>query len=45
MRDLHTLDKYRDTIAEREIYGGVGDAGNGCIKLNVGGRSYFLVGR
>ena len=43
MRDLQTLDKYRDTIAEREIYGGVGDAGNGCFKVYVGGRSFFVV--
>lgn len=43
MRDLHTLDKYRQTDVERQIYGASGDEGNGCFKVFVGGRSFFVV--
>ena len=43
MKDLHTLDKYRETDAERRIYGADGDGGNGCFKVYVGGRSFFCI--
>lgn len=43
MRDLHHLDKYRQTDFERRFYGAVGDGGNGCFKVFVKGRSFFVI--
>jgi len=43
MRDLHTLDKYRQTDAERHAYGVNGDSGNGVFKVYVGGRSFKVI--
>lgn len=43
MRDLHTLDKYRDKDFGYRIHGGSGDAGNGAFKVYVGGRSFFCI--
>lgn len=36
MRDLHSLDKYRDRNFERQYYGTNGDAGNGVFRVPVG---------
>lgn len=38
MRDLHTLDKYRDRDFERR-FGRAGDAGNGAFRVPVGGKT------
>lgn len=35
MKDLHTLDKYRDRDFGFRIHGGPGDAGNGAFKVYV----------
>ena len=43
MVNLHTLDKYRLTDHERKCYGTVGDSNNGCFKVFVGGRSFFVI--
>lgn len=43
MKDLHTLDKYRDRDFERQYYGTNGDAGNGVFRVPVGGRSFFCI--
>lgn len=43
MKDLHTLDKYRDRDFGYRIHGGPGDAGNGAFKVYVGGRSFFCI--
>lgn len=43
MRDLHTLDKYRDRDFERQYYGCNGDAGNGVFRVPVGGRMFNVV--
>lgn len=43
MRDLNELNQYRLKDAEMRIYGIVGDSGNGCFKVFVGGRSFFVV--
>lgn len=43
MKDLHTLDKYRQKDAERSIYGMSGNKENGCFKVFVNGRSFFVV--
>lgn len=43
MKDLHTLDKYRLTDHERKYYGTVGDGGNGCFKVYVDGRWFFVI--
>ena len=40
MKDLHTLDKYRDKDFEREYYGCNRDAGNGVFRVPVGGRMF-----
>lgn len=42
MRDLHTLDKYRDRDFGFRIHGGPGDAGNGAFKVYVREKSFFL---
>ena len=47
MRDLHTLDKYREKDHERDYYhmdtGGDIGKGNGCFKVYVNNRSFFVV--
>lgn len=43
MKDLHTLDKYRLSELERQFYGKNGDGGNGCFKVFVGGKSFFVI--
>lgn len=43
MKDLHTLDKYRLPDEEIKICGRRGDEGNGCFKVFVGGRSFFVI--
>lgn len=43
MRDLHALDKYRQKDHERKFYGCVGDHGNGCFKVYVNNRSFFVI--
>lgn len=43
MKDLHTLDKYRDRETERRCYGRNGDGGNGVFKVYVGKRSFFVI--
>lgn len=43
MKDLHTLDKYRDRDFEREYYGTNGDAGNGVFRVPVGGKMFNVV--
>ena len=43
MKDLHTLDKYRQKDHERKYYGTVGDESGGCFKVFVGGRSFFVI--
>lgn len=43
MRDLHTLDKYRDRDFERQYYSCNGDAGNGVFRVPVGGKMFNVV--
>lgn len=43
MKDLHTLDKYRDREGERRCYGRYGDGGNGVFKVYVGRRSFNVI--
>lgn len=43
MKDLHTLDKYRDHKTERGFYGRDGDSGNGVFKVYVGGKSFHVI--
>ncbi len=43
MKDLHTLDKFRLSDAERRMYGANGDSGNGLFKVHVNGRSFKIV--
>lgn len=43
MRDLHMLDKYRAKASELYRCGAVGDSGNGCFKVYVAGRSFFVI--
>ncbi len=43
MKNLHTLDKYRLRDAERRVAGENGDAGCGCFKVYINGRSFFVV--
>lgn len=43
MKNLKTLDKYRDRDFGYRIHGGPGDAGNGAFKVYVGGRSFFCI--
>ncbi len=42
MNDLRALDKYRETEAERQVYGVCGDHGNGCFKVFTGGQAVTL---
>lgn len=44
MRDLNELNAYRLKDDELRIYGTIGDSsGNGCFKVFVDGRSFFVV--
>lgn len=43
MKDLHNLDRYRQTDHERRYYGCDGDSGSGCFKVFVAGRSFFVI--
>lgn len=43
MKDLHTLDRYRDRETERRCYGRDGDAGNGVFKVYVKKRSFNII--
>lgn len=43
MKDLHTLDKFRCSETEQSFYGYHGDNGNGCFKVLVNGRSFFVI--
>jgi len=43
MKDLHTLDKFRVRRSELHFFGTVGDAGNGCFKIFVRGKSFFVI--
>ena len=43
MKNLKTLDKYRDTEFERKYYGFNGDAGNGVFRVPVGGKMFNVV--
>lgn len=43
MKDLHSLDKYRQKNDEIRIYGRNGDYGNGIFKVFVSGRSFFCI--
>lgn len=43
MRNLHTLDKYRQTDDERRLYGTTGDSGNGVFKVYINGRSFRVI--
>ncbi|MDR1630058.1 MAG: hypothetical protein LBS36_07600 [Oscillospiraceae bacterium] len=36
MKDLHSLDKYRQPDIEKRLYGGMGNSGNGCFKVMDG---------
>lgn len=43
MKDLHTLDKYRLSDCELQRYGAIGDSGNGCFKVFISGRAFFVI--
>ena len=43
MKNLHTLDKYRDTQTELDYYHRRGDSGNGAFKVYINGRSFFCI--
>lgn len=43
MKNLHTLDDYRQTDFEHKYYGGLGDEGNGAFKVFIKGKSFFAV--
>ena len=43
MRDLAEVEKYRDRDAEKRVHGVFGDNGNGCFKVFVNGRSFFVI--
>lgn len=43
MKNLKTLDKYRDMEFERKYYGCNGDAGNGVFRVPVGGKMFNVV--
>ena len=43
MRDLRTLDKYRQKDHERKFYGCDGEHGNGCFKVYINNRSFFVI--
>ncbi len=43
MKDLSTLERFRDREQERRIYGCNGDGGNGIFKIMVGQRSFWCI--
>lgn len=43
MKDLMQLEKFRMREFERKFYGTNGDSGNGCFKVHVLGRSFFVI--
>lgn len=43
MRDLRSLDRYRLRDRELATYGQTGNSGNGCFKVFVRGRSFFVI--
>lgn len=43
MRNLSELEKYREKDFEKKMYGVTGDNGNGCFKVFVNGRSFFVI--
>lgn len=43
MKDLHTLDRYRLKDFEWKHYHRQGDGGNGCFKVYVQGKSFFVM--
>ena len=47
MKDLHTLDQYRDVSTELRLYGmstrGEVGKGNGVFKVFVNGKSFFVI--
>ena len=43
MRDLNTLNKYRQYKRELQGYGCNGDGGNGIFKVYVGGKSFYVI--
>lgn len=43
MKNLHTLDKYRQSDREIQARGMNGDSGNGVFKVHVNGRSFFVI--
>ena len=43
MRNLTELDKYRERDAENRLYGVPGDSGNGCFRVFVNGRSFYVI--
>ena len=43
MKNLHELDRYRLTKEEQRTYGANGGCGNGCFKVFVNGRSFFVI--
>ncbi len=43
MKDLTTLEAYRQREAEKKLHGSCGDAGNGIFKVYVHGKGFFVV--
>lgn len=43
MKNLHQLDKYRDIKGAMDLYGDIGDAGNGMFKIFVNGKSFLCI--
>lgn len=43
MKDLSLLEKYRLPKEELRLYGVHGDNGNGCFKVYVNGRSFYVI--
>jgi hypothetical protein len=43
MKDLNTLDQYRDRTAERLLYGCTGDGGNGVFVVRIKGKHYMVI--
>lgn len=43
MRNLTTLEQYREREQERKLYGCYGDSGNGIFRVYVAGRSFYCI--
>lgn len=43
MKDLKELDAYRQKDIELGLWGTSGDSGNGCFKVFVKGKSFFVI--